>query len=155
MEPTVFTFLSRPGDINYGGNVHGGMVMKWLDEAAYACASKWCKTICVTKYVGGIQFQKPMAIGDEVSIVAKIIYTGKTSMHIACDVYSQKVTGGEKIKNTHCVMVFVATDETRTKPVPIPKWTPITEKEIALEQYAIKLMQLRKGIEEEMQPFLQ
>ena len=153
MKPTIFSFISRPGDVNFGGNVHGGMVMKWLDEAAYVCASKWCKTFCVTKYVGGIEFQKPMAIGAVVEIVAKIIYTGTSSMHIALDVYSENVTGGEKIKNTHCIMVFVATDETRTKTVPVPKWIPTTEEEKALEAYAIELMELRKAIKEKMKQF--
>ena len=53
---TIFQFISEPGDVNYGGNVHGGSVMKWIDQAGYACASSWSSSYCVTVYVGGIRF---------------------------------------------------------------------------------------------------
>ena len=49
-------FLSEPSDINFGGNVHGGAVMKWIDLAGYSCAANWSGRYCVTVYVGGIVF---------------------------------------------------------------------------------------------------
>ena len=56
-------------------------------------------------------------------------------------------------KKTHCIIVFVAVDE-NGKAMEVPKWIPTTEKELQLEQYAKKLMNLRKDIEDEMKPFL-
>ncbi|MCE3229225.1 MAG: thioesterase superfamily protein [Bacteroidetes bacterium] len=149
----TFQFISEPSDVNYGGNVHGGAVMKWIDQTAYACATSWAEGYAVTLYVGGIRFYKPIHIGDLVKVVARVIYTGKTSIHIACDVHSRKLTEHKYEKTTHCVIVFVALDENR-KPRASKKWEAHTDHEIALEKYAIRLMELRKGIEEEMRPFL-
>ncbi len=130
------------------------MVMKWIDQAGFACASNWCSGYCVTVYVGGIRFYEPVHIGHLVEIQCRIIYTGTTSMHVAVDVYSRATTETQLQKTTHCIIVFVAVDE-NGKPRPVPKWTPQTEHEKQLEAYAKKLMDLRRNIEEEMKPFLE
>lgn len=148
-----FQFISEPKDVNYGGNVHGGVVMQWIDQVAYACAGNWSETYCVTVYVGGIRFYKPIAIGNLVRLETQIIYTGTTSMHIAVDVYSKEIIGGEFKKTTHCVIVFVSMDE-HGKPTNVPCWIPKTEQQKAMEGYAKRLMELRKDIEDEMHPFL-
>lgn len=148
----TFQFISEPTDVNFGGNVHGGVVMKWIDQTAYTCARNWSQTYCVTVYVGGIRFYSPISIGDLIKIDAYIIYTGKTSMHIAIDVYSKHISDAAFTKKTHCVIVFVAVDE-KGQPTAVKKWVPQTEKEKQLEQYAIKLKDLRELIETEMKPF--
>ncbi|MEG2763656.1 hotdog domain-containing protein, partial [Chryseobacterium sp.] len=51
-KPVTFQFISEPSDVNYGGNVHGGSVMKWIDQAGYACATTWSGNYSVTVYVG-------------------------------------------------------------------------------------------------------
>ena len=79
-------FLAEPTDVNFGGKVHGGAVMKWIDQAGYACAVGWSGQYCVTVYVGGIRFHRPVLIGNMVEVSAKLIYTGKTSMHVAVEV---------------------------------------------------------------------
>lgn len=149
----TFQFISEPSDVNFGGKVHGGAVMKWIDQTAFACASSWAEGYCVTIYAGGIRFYKPILIGNLVKVVAKVIYTGKTSIHIAVDVYSRKISEFAFNKTTHCVIVFVSVDD-EGKPKPVNQWTPMTEKDKHMEHYAKKLIQLRKDIEIEMQPFL-
>ena len=149
----VFQFISEPRDINFGGNVHGGVVMQWIDQTAYACAGNWSETYCVTVYVGGIRFFKPISIGNLVKVEAQIIFTGKTSMHIGVDVYSKKIGRYEFQKTTHCVIVFVAMDPDK-KPTHVPPWKPQTERQKEMEKYAIRLMELRRDIEDEMNPFL-
>ncbi|MDP2161912.1 MAG: acyl-CoA thioesterase [Flavobacterium sp.] len=149
----TFQFISEPTDINFGGKVHGGAVMKWIDQTAYTCARTWAETYCVTVYVGGIRFYKPINIGDLVKLEAYIILTGTTSIHIAIDVYSRKFNEESFTKKTHCVIVFVSVDS-EGKPLPVKKWVPKTEQEIQLEAYALKLKQLRVNIEEEMQGFI-
>lgn len=145
----TFSFLAEPTDVNFGGKVHGGAVMKWIDQAGYACAVGWCGGYCVTVYVGGIRFLQPILIGDLVEVRAKIAYTGKTSMHIAIDVFSRNPRESDWKHNTHCIIVFVNIDE-NGKAALVPNWLPQTEKEIEMEKYAQKLMVLRKDIEEEM-----
>lgn len=147
-------FLAEPSDVNFGGKVHGGSVMKWIDQAGYTCAANWSGQYAVTVYVGGIRFFKPISIGDLVEINATIIYTGNTSMHISIDVFAGNPRQQQKAKTTHCVMVFAAVDD-HGKTVPVPKWTPQTASEINMEGYAKKLMDLRKDIDEEMRPYMQ
>jgi acyl-CoA hydrolase len=149
----VFQFLAEPNDVNFGGKVHGGAVMKWIDQASYACASHWCSSYCVTVYVGGIRFYDPILIGDLVRVESEIIYTGRTSMHVAVDVRSREVKSGKFRKTTHCIIVFVSVDK-EGKTQPVPEWIPKTDEEIAMRDYAIKLVNLRKNIETEMDPFL-
>ena len=152
-KPVTFQFISEPTDVNFGGNVHGGSVMKWIDQFGYACASNWSGTYCVTVYVGGIRFYQPIKIGEIVKLESHVIFTGSTSMHIAIDVFSRNVKEKKFEKKTHCIIVFVAVDE-NGKAMEVPKWEPTSEKDIQLEQYAKKLMNLRKDIEDEMKPFL-
>ncbi len=143
-------FLAEPMDVNFGGKVHGGIVMKWIDQAGYACATHWSGSYCVTVYVGGIQFMQPIHIGALVEVNAKVIYTGRTSMHISVDVYAADPKDDDMEKATHCVIIFVAVDPDG-KPIETPKWNPEKQEDLDLESYAKRLMELRSGIKEEMQ----
>lgn len=145
----VLRFLAEPTDVNFGGKVHGGIVMKWIDQASYACATGWCGTYCVTIYVGGIRFLKPIHIGNIVELKSRVIYTGNTSMHISVDVLAGDPKDNNFQKTTHCIIVFVAMDSEGNK-IPVPKWIPETEGDKDLEIYAKRLIELRKGIAEEM-----
>jgi acyl-CoA hydrolase len=151
-ESLTLRFLAEPTDVNFGGKVHGGAVMKWIDQGAYACAVGWAKNYCVTVYVGGIRFFKPIMIGSVVEVQSRVIYTGKTSLHISVDVRSRQPREDTMVLNTHCIIVFVSVDD-NGNPVPVPQWIPDSTDEKALQQYAMKLMDLRKNIEEEMKPF--
>lgn len=152
-EPEIkLRFLAEPGEVNFGGKVHGGAVMRWIDQAGYACAVGWSGSYCVTVYVGGIRFLHPIKIGQLVEVQARLIDTGRTSMHIGIDVMACDPKGRDWQKTTHCVIVFVAVDD-QGQPTPVPPWTPNTEREKASQQYARRLVELRKGIEEEMQAY--
>lgn len=145
-------FLAEPVNVNFGGKVHGGSVMKWIDQTGYACAARWCGGYAVTVYVGGIRFYKPMLIGDLVELRATLIHTGTSSMHISADVFSKTPQADEWVRNTHCIIIFVSID-TSGKPIPVPVFTPETDEEKEMQQYAIRLMELRKGIEDEMEEY--
>jgi acyl-CoA hydrolase len=142
-------FLAEPAEVNFGGKVHGGAVMKWIDQAGYTCAVGWSGQYCVTAYVGGIRFYQPILIGDLVEVQARLIYTGTTSMHIAVDVRAGDPKTRQTRQTTHCIIIFVAVDD-QGKPTPVPPWQPQTEADRAMASYAQKLMVLRKDIEEEM-----
>ncbi len=146
-------FLAEPAMVNFGGKMHGGSVMKWIDQAGYTCAVGWSGQYCVTVYVGGIRFYKPIFIGHLVEVRAKIIYTGNTSMHVAVDVFSRDPKHNDMVKNTHCIIVFVAVDEHGTA-IAVPAWQPQTDEDQSLQRYATRLMDLRHAIDDEMRDHL-
>ncbi|MEB1528844.1 acyl-CoA thioesterase [Xanthomonas sp. WHRI 7945] len=144
----TFRFLAEPIDVNYGGKVHGGVVMKWIDQVGYAAAVGWSGHYSVTVAVGGIRFVSPIRISDMVTVSAKLVYTGSTSMHFAIDVRARDPMGGDSRLCTHCIIVFVALDGVEGKPTPVPSWTPDTPEDHRLSEYALKVMELSKGIED-------
>ena len=147
---TTLRFLAEPADVNFGGKVHGGAVMKWIDLAAYACAAGWSGRYCITAYAGGIRFVQPIHVGNLVEVGAKVIYTGKTSMHIGVDVRAGDPKYPERHLTTHCMLIMVAVDDAG-RPTTVPEWVPVTEKDVQLRESAITLMEMRKKIGVEME----
>ena len=149
----TFRFLTEPTDVNFGGKVHGGMVMKWIDQAGFACAVSWSGHYCVTVAVGGIQFVQPILIGDLVTVRCKLIRTGTSSMHFAVDVLASDLRkGGERLA-TSCVIVFVALDSPDGKPTAVPPWQPQSEEDRRLTEYAQRMMELSKAMENAVAEF--
>jgi acyl-CoA hydrolase len=142
-------FLAEPTDVNFGGKVHGGAVMKWIDQAGYTCAAGWTGTYCVTVYLGGLHFLGPIHVGELVELRALVIRTGRTSLDIAVDVYAGDPKRGERRRTGHCVVVFVALGSDG-RPSEVPQWEPETELDRALEGYAVRLSALRKQMDAEM-----
>jgi acyl-CoA hydrolase len=147
-------FLAEPQDVNFGGKVHGGAVMKWIDLAAYACAAGWSGRYCVTAYAGGIRFVEPIHVGSLVEVEAKVIYTGNTSMHIAVEVNACDPKTLNRRLTTHCIVIMVAVDQ-NGQSEHIPEWIPKTDADIKQHESAKKLMEMRKQIGEEMQIFVE
>jgi acyl-CoA hydrolase len=143
---TIFRFLAEPTDVNFGGKVHGGIAMKWIDQAAYACAALWSGKYCVTVSVGSIRFHRPILVGEIIEVSAKIAHTGRTSMHISVSIKSGPPTSPLLFETNHCIIVFVATDESGNT-VPVAKWTPVTPKDKLLEQYAIDLKNFTQDLD--------
>ncbi|MBT1062207.1 acyl-CoA thioesterase [Bowmanella sp. Y26] len=142
-------FLAEPADVNFGGKVHGGAVMKWIDLAAYACAAGWSGKYCITAYAGGIRFVRPILVGNLVEVRARVIYTGRTSMHLALDVMAGDPKQSERHLTTHCIVIMVAVDE-EGKPTAVPEWIPQTEEDKFLRESALRLVQMREKIGDEM-----
>ena len=115
----VLRFLAAPMDITYGGTVHGGKLLEWIDKAGYACAVGWSGRYCVTVYVGDVRFTRPVAIGELVEVEAQLVHTGRTSMHILVSVSSADPKTGEFTEATRCLTVFVAVDADG-RPAPVP-----------------------------------
>lgn len=142
-------FLAEPTDVNYGGQVHGGQVMKWIDQAGYAAAVGWSGHYSVTVAVGGIRFVAPIKISDLVTIHTKLVHTGTTSMHFAVDVKARDPMGDSEPERlcTHCIIVFVAVDSQTKQPTEVPKLSLSDAHDLKLSEYAQKVMSLSKGIE--------
>ena len=133
MSSITLRFLAEPSTVNFGGKVHGGTVMKWIDEAGYACATSWSKRYCVTVFIGSIRFHRPIMIGDLVEVEARLVYTGSTSMNIAVEVRSGDMKGGGLHKTAECLIVFVAVDS-HGRPLPVEGFKPDTPEAIALAE---------------------
>jgi acyl-CoA hydrolase len=145
---TILTFIAEPTSANFAGNVHGGSVMKWLDHAGYACAAGWSGRYCVTANVGGIQFLKPIHVGNLVRVSAKIIYTGTSSMHVLLDVSATDPREDNYQSTTRCIMVFVAMGDDN-KPMAVQPWIAETENDKALVEAAMRLMHTSRAIQED------
>ena len=86
-------FMSTPADTAAGGgSVAAGSVMEWIDKAGYACAVGWAAAYCVTAYVGNVRHRRPIAPGSLIEVQARIIHTGRTSMHVVVTVSSSEVS---------------------------------------------------------------
>ena len=142
-------FLAEPMDVNFGGKVHGGAVMRWIDQAGYTCAAGWAGTYCVTVYLGALHFLGPIRVGELVELRALVIRTGRTSMDIAIDVYAGDPRSRERRRTGHCVIVFVALDA-EGRPTAVPPWTPENDVDRALQDYAVRLGELRRQMDSEM-----
>jgi 4-hydroxybenzoyl-CoA thioesterase len=139
-------FLAAPTDVNWGGKAHGGTVMRWIDEAAYAVAAGWCKGAAIAAYSGGVRFYRPIQIGHVVELEARLLRTGRSSMHIAVLVSSGSPITGEMQLTTHCLTIFVALDEAG-KAKPVPRWRPQSAEDKALDAHALHLVELRRQIQ--------
>lgn len=146
-------FLAEPSHVNFGGKVNGGAVMKWIDQAGYTCAAGWTGGYCVTLYVGGLHFIRPIRVGDLVELRALVIHTGRTSLHIAIDIYARDPKVPDLQRTSHCVIVFVSLNETG-RPQPVPAWTPVSDTDRALQAYALRLIELRKLMDAELESHL-
>jgi acyl-CoA hydrolase len=146
-------FLAEPSHVNFGGKVNGGAVMKWIDQAGYTCAAGWTGGYCVTLYVGGLHFIRPIRVGDLVELRALVIHTGRTSLHIAIDIYARDPKLPDLNRTGHGVIVFVSLGE-NGRPQPVPAWTPVSDTDRALQAYALRLIELRKLMDAELESHL-
>jgi 4-hydroxybenzoyl-CoA thioesterase len=144
-------FLVPPGVVNWGGKAHGGTVMRWIDEAAYAVAASWAKdgdaaSHAVAVYSGGVHFFAPVGIGDLVEVEARIVYTSAHSMHVSIRVSSADPrTPHVLTPTTQCMSVFVVPGPDAVA-LPVPKWSPTTADDIRLHEHAREIIRLREGI---------
>ena len=139
----VMRFLAAPTDVNWGGKVHGGIVMRWIDEAAHVLATRWTgSTDNVAIFTGGVRFYRPLRIGHLVEVEARLLHTGRTSMHVGVHVRSGDPADGPDGMEltTFCRTVFVGIDEQR-RAVPCPTWEPASDEDRALDAHAVELVQ--------------
>lgn len=145
-------FLAAPTDVLMAGSmgVHGGRVLEWIDKAAYACATGWARSYCVTAYVGHIHFTRPIPSGHLVEVRSRIAMTGRTSMHIVNEVFSADPREGVFTRACDCLVIFVAKNPQTGNPTPVPTFVPTTAEEERILEASKSRIGLRKAIEEEM-----
>ena len=116
---TTLTELMIPSYANFGGKIHGGILLSLMDKVAYACSAKHAGNYCVTVSVDGVNFLQPVEVGELVSLKASVNYVGNTSLMVGIKVEAENVkTGVIKHTNTS-YFTMVAKDEDE-KPTKVP-----------------------------------
>lgn len=142
---TVLRFLAAPHDVNWGGNVHGGTVMRWMDEAAGACAESWTGHPAVAVYAGGTQFVRPIAIGALVEVDARLIHVTERSMHLSVRVRSAPPATPQSMQDaTHSLGIYVSLEGGRAEPV--AAMSLVTAQDRELDELAVELTRLRSEL---------
>lgn len=124
----LMTQLVMPEHANVLGNIFGGQLMAWIDQAAAICAFRHARKLCVTASIDAVDFISPVRIGDIVILEANLNYTGRTSMEVGVMVTAENPLTGEKNKTTTAYLTFVALDEAG-KPSQVPEIVPETAEE--------------------------
>ncbi|MFZ4875139.1 acyl-CoA thioesterase [Janthinobacterium sp. Mn2066] len=115
----TMTVLMTPDMANFSGNVHGGTILKYLDSVAYACASRYSGSYVVTLSVDQVMFLQPIHVGELVTFLASINYTGTTSMEVGIRVVTENIQQRLVRHANSCYFTMVAVDANR-KPVAVP-----------------------------------
>jgi acyl-CoA hydrolase len=108
---TTYTELMIPSYANFGGKVHGGIILSLLDKVAYICASKHSHQYCVTVSVEGVEFRSPVEVGDLVEIKASVNYVGRTTMIVGMRVESFNPRDGIVRHTNSCYFTMAAKDD--------------------------------------------
>jgi len=120
------TVLMTPDTANFAGNVHGGTILKHLDSVAYACASRYSGHYVVTLSVDKVFFRQPVHVGELVTFLASVNYTGRTSMEVGIKVITEDIRNGLVRHANSCYFTMIAVDD-NGKPTPVPPLKPLTE----------------------------
>jgi len=143
------TVLMTPDMANFSGNVHGGHILKLLDQVAYACASRYAGMYVVTLSVDRVLFRQPIRVGELVTFLASVNYTGNTSMEVGIKVVSEDIHKGIASHTNSCFFTMVAMNADGT-PAKVPPLIPSSAEEIKRAANAQLRKTFRKEYEERM-----
>jgi acyl-CoA hydrolase len=141
------TVLMTPDMANFSGNVHGGTILKLLDQVAYACASRYAGCYVVTLSVDQVTFRQPIHVGELVNFLASVNYTGTSSMEIGIKVIAENIRTQVVRHAQSCFFTMVAVDD-NAKPQPVTPLTPQTTEEIRRCNAAKLRRQLRQELDQ-------
>jgi acyl-CoA hydrolase len=143
----TMTVLMTPDTANFAGNVHGGTILKLLDQVAYACASRYAGRYVVTLSVDQVMFRQPVHVGELVSFLASVNHTGTSSMEVGIKVMAQNILTQEQRHVNSCFFTMVAVDDER-KPVAVPPLRVFTPDQKRRHAAAIVRKELRRELEQ-------
>ncbi|XLZ73128.1 acyl-CoA thioesterase [Massilia sp. SR12] len=126
----TMTVLMTPDMANFSGNVHGGAILKLLDGVAYACASRYSGSYVVTLSVDQVMFLQPIHVGELVTFLASINYTGSSSMEVGIRVVAENIQQRLVRHANSCYFTMVAVDKDR-QPQKVPTLVPQTPEQVA------------------------
>ena len=139
----TMTVLMTPDTANFAGNVHGGTILKLLDQVAYACAARYSGCYVVTLSVDQVMFREPIMVGELVTFLASVNYTGTSSMEVGIKVMAENIRTQAARHVNSCFFTMVAVDEAR-KSVPVSPLRPFSLDERRRHAGALVRKQLRQ-----------
>jgi uncharacterized protein (TIGR00369 family) len=146
---TTITELMIPSYANFGGKIHGGILLSLMDKVAYACATKHSGAYCVTVSVDDVDFLQPVEVGDLVSMLASVNYVGNSSMVIGIKVIAENVMSGTVKHTNTSYLTMVAKDDEGN----LQKVAPLSlesASEVRRFTEAIKRRKLKKDFSDKM-----
>ncbi|SHE59122.1 Acyl-CoA hydrolase [Microbulbifer donghaiensis] len=144
--------LMTPDMVNFTGKVHGGELLSYLDKVAYACASRYAGAYVVTLSADRVMFRQPINVGELVTFLATVNYTGNTSMEVGIKVIAEDIRKKIVRHTNSCYFTMVAVDD-NGKPTPVPKLVPQTDIERERFEAAVlrrKLLQEQEAAHEDI-----
>jgi acyl-CoA hydrolase len=138
----TMTVLMTPDTANFAGNVHGGTLLRLLDQVAYACASRYAGRYVVTLSVDQVVFRQPVHVGELVTLMAAVNHTGTSSMEVGIKVVAENIRTQVARHVNSCFFTMVAVDDER-KPVPVPSLRPFSPEERRRHAAAVVRKEMR------------
>lgn len=139
---TVLSEVMMPVYANHYGNVHGGTIMKLVDDAAFAAATRHARCNIVIAAIDHMVFKEPVHMGDVLILKASINHVGRTSMEVGVRIEAEKLKQGISVDVGHAYLTMVAVDKTG-KPTAIPKLILKTDEEKKRNKEALERRKLR------------
>lgn len=134
--------LMMPTDANPHGNVHGGVIMKFVDEVAGIVAHRHARRNVVTARLDRMDFLEPVFVGNALTLDARIAYTGRTSIEVMVDIRAENLDTGEVVHTGTAWLTMIALNE-RGRPVAVPPIVPESDEEKALHELAKRRYEAR------------
>jgi uncharacterized protein (TIGR00369 family) len=146
---TVITELMIPAYANFGGKIHGGILLSLMDKVAYACASRHAETYCVTVSVDKVEFLQPVEVGELVSLKASVNYVGRTSLVVGIRVEAQNVKTGI-VKHTNSSFFTMVAKGEDDKPAVVPKLILENKEDAKRFIESMKMKEIKSAVREQM-----
>ena len=142
--------LMIPAYANFGGKIHGGILLSLMDKVAYVCASKHAGNYCVTVAVENVEFLEPVEVGEMVTMMASLHYVGKSSMVVGIKVIAENFKMGTVKHTNTSYFTMVAKDE-KGRPTEVPVLILESKEELKRFLEAIKRRELKSQFKKELQ----
>jgi uncharacterized protein (TIGR00369 family) len=146
---TTITELMIPSYANFGGKIHGGILLSLMDKVAYACSAKHAGAYCVTVSVDKVEFLQPVEVGELVSLHASVNYVGRSSMIVGIRVEAQNVKSGT-IKHTNSSYFTMVAKGDDDKPMEVPVLILENDEQVKRFIEALRMKEVKNKIKEQM-----
>ena len=146
---TTITELMIPSYANFGGKIHGGILLSLMDKVAYACASKHAGTYCVTVSVDKVEFLQPVEVGELVAMHASVNYVGNTSLIVGIRVEAQNIKTG-MIKHTNSSYFTMVAKGEDDKPTPVPHLILENTEQVKRFIECMRMKEIKQSVREQM-----
>jgi uncharacterized protein (TIGR00369 family) len=147
---TTLNELMIPAYANFGGKIHGGILLSLMDKVAYACASKHAGNYCVTVAVENVEFLEPVEVGEMVNMFASVNYVGSSSMVIGIKVIAENFKQGT-VKHTNTSYFTMVAKDDAGKPTQVPGLILESKEDVKRFLEAIKRKELKSTYKKELQ----